>query len=70
MLLPLAVYRGSVGRRSPHGKDIMSQTWTFLTGTRIEIVADTLEEAERLIALGEYEEIEAETILLEVSDVE
>lgn len=48
----------------------MSQTWTFLTGTRIEIVADTLEEAERLIALGEYEEIEAETILLEVSDVE
>jgi hypothetical protein len=48
----------------------MSKTWTFLTGTRIEIVADTLEEAENLVGRGEYEEIEAETILLEVSDVE
>jgi hypothetical protein len=43
----------------------MSKTFIFLTGTRIEIVADTLEEAERLISLGEYEEIEAETILLD-----
>jgi hypothetical protein len=43
----------------------MSKTFIFLTGTRIEVLADTLEEAERLISLGEYEEIEAETILLD-----
>ena len=43
----------------------MSKTWTFLTGTRIEVLADTLEEAQRLISLGEYEEIEVETILLD-----
>jgi len=43
----------------------MSKTFVFITGTRIEVLADTLEEAERLISLGEYEEIEAETILLD-----
>lgn len=43
----------------------MSKTFVFITGTRIEVLADTLEEAERLIGLGEYEEIEAETILLD-----
>jgi hypothetical protein len=48
----------------------MSKTFIFLTGTRIEIVADTLEEAENLIGQGEYKEIETETMLLEVTDVE
>jgi len=45
-------------------------TYTFLTGERIEVVAETLEEAERLVSLGEYEEIETETMLLEVTNVE
>ena len=48
----------------------MPKTYTFLTGERVEVIAETLEEAENLIGLGEYKEIETETMLLEVTDVE
>jgi len=43
----------------------MSKTFIFLTGEKVQVLADTLEEAERLISLGEYEQIETETILLD-----
>jgi hypothetical protein len=40
----------------------------FITGEKIEVVADNLDEAMRLVSLGEYEEIETETFLLEEID--
>jgi len=48
----------------------MPKTYTFLTGERVEVIAETLEEAQNLIGQGEYKEIETETMLLEVTDVE
>jgi|1048.fasta_scaffold22355_2 hypothetical protein len=41
------------------------RTFIFLTGEKVQVLADTLEEAERLLSLGEYEQIETETILLD-----
>jgi hypothetical protein len=46
----------------------MSKTFVFITGEKIEVVADDLDEAMRLVSLGEYEEIETETFLLEEID--
>jgi hypothetical protein len=46
----------------------MSKTFVFITGEKIEVVADNLDEAMRLVSLGEYEEIETETLLLEEID--
>jgi hypothetical protein len=46
----------------------MSKTFVFITGEKIEVVADNLDEAMRLVSLGEYEEIETETFLLEEID--
>lgn len=46
----------------------MSKTFVFITGEKIEVIADDLDEAMRLVSLGEYEEIETETLLLEEID--
>jgi hypothetical protein len=46
----------------------MSKTFVFVTGERVEVVADNLDAALSVIASGDYETIEAETILLEEID--
>jgi plasmid stability protein len=45
----------------------MAQKYTFLTGERVEIVAETEEEARELLNRGVYTESVAETRLLIIS---
>ena len=45
----------------------MPNKYTFIKGERIEVVAETTEEAEQMVERGEYSEGTAETRLLIIS---